>query len=358
MLDRPTVPAGVLALGLALLAAAPLRAQEGTPDPHGPLPDGLDCATCHTARAWTPAAVPKDFDHAGWSGFALEGRHADVSCRGCHLDLRFDRPEIAPDDCASCHADFHRGQFAEGCAECHGTRSFQDVPAVRIHARSGFPLTGAHLQTTCASCHFDARGGNYRNLDRQCIACHRSEFESTQVIDHVAQGFSTECLQCHDTRAWADAPAFDHAMTGFPLVGAHDRLRCGSCHVRPGNALRFQPSGPNDCIACHQADYERAHDSRGFPTTCLDCHDQQSFGGADFDHDARWFPIFSGAHQGRWQSCADCHPAAPNDYVSFTCTSGGCHGQAETDSRHQEVRDYVYDSQHCYACHASGRGGD
>jgi len=492
-------------LGL-LLAVPGLRAQEGTANPHGPLPDGLDCQSCHTAQGWTPARIPADFDHRKWSGFALEGRHADVSCRGCHLDLRFDRPEIAQDDCASCHADFHRGQFAEGCAECHDTRSFTQVPAVRIHAQSGFPLTGAHLQITCASCHFDARAGNYENLDRQCISCHRPAFESVKSIDHVAQGFSTECLQCHDTRAWADAPAFDHASTGFPLVAAHALLRCASCHVQPGNALKFQPSGPNDCYACHQSDYERAHDHRGFPTTCLDCHDQNSFhgadfdhsatgfplrgahadvqcsschvqpgnalintpsgpddcyachqadyqrahagsgipttcldchneqsfgdadfdhsttsfplvgahvqvacsgchvqpgnalintpsgpndcyachrpdydrahsgsgipttcldchnndsfGNADFDHDAQFFPINSGAHQGRWSACTDCHQAAPGDYTSFTCTSGGCHGRSQTDSRHGDVRNYVYQSAACYDCHPRGRGGD
>jgi hypothetical protein len=355
MRDNPMALAGVLAL---VLVAGPARAQQGPKNPHGPLPSGLDCSDCHAATAWKPARMPADFDHRKWSGFALEGSHRSVACRGCHLDLKFDEPRIAQDDCSSCHADFHRGQFAQGCEMCHNTTSFADVPAVRIHARSGFPLTGAHLQISCASCHVDARAGNYRNLDRQCIACHEKEFRSVTSIDHVAQGFSTECLQCHDTRAWADAPAFDHAMTGFPLVGAHAQLRCASCHVQPGNTLKFSASGPNDCIACHQEDYQRAHDSRGFPTTCLDCHTQNSFHGADFDHDGRWFPIFSGAHQGRWNACTDCHQAAPADYAPFTCTTGGCHGQGETDARHQEVRNYVYDSQACYACHAGGRGGD
>ncbi|MDP2481619.1 MAG: hypothetical protein Q8W51_13870 [Candidatus Palauibacterales bacterium] len=355
MRHRTIALAGVLVLAVV---AGPVSAQQSAPNPHGPLPRGLDCSDCHTAASWKPAHLPPDFDHRKWSGFALDGRHASVSCRGCHLDLKFDAPRIAQDDCASCHADFHHGQFAQACGECHNATSFADVPAIRIHAQSGFPLTGAHLQVSCQSCHYDARGGNYQNLDRQCIACHRKEFETVKSIDHVAQGFPTTCLQCHDTRAWADAPAFDHAMTGFPLVGAHVRLRCGSCHIQPGNALKFAPSGPNDCIACHQADFERAHDNRGFPTTCLDCHTIDSFHGASFDHDGKFFPIFSGAHQGRWNACTDCHQAAPSDYSSFTCTSGGCHARGETDARHQEVRNYVYDSQACYACHASGRGGD
>jgi len=357
MVQRTMVPGGVLLLFLAL-GAGSAAAQQGQANPHGPLPKGLDCSDCHGATSWKPAHLPAGFDHGKLSGFALEGRHASVPCGGCHLDLRFDAPKISEDNCASCHADFHRGQFAEGCGTCHNTTSFADVPAVRIHLRSGFPLTGAHLQISCQSCHFDARGGSYSNLDRQCISCHRNEFQSVKSIDHVAQGFSTECLQCHDTRAWADAPKFDHAMTGFPLVGAHRLLRCQSCHIQPGNTLRFTPSGPNDCIACHQADFQRRHDDNGFPTTCLDCHTQDSFGGAHFDHDARWFPIYSGAHQGRWRACTDCHQAAPNNYTSFTCTSGGCHGQSVTDSRHQEVRNYVYDSQACYSCHVQGRGGD
>jgi len=503
MRGHSTFLAGALFL---VLSAGPLRAQDGHKNPHGPLPEGLDCADCHAASGWKPAHVPADFDHRRWSGFALDGRHATASCGACHLDLRFDAPKIAEDDCASCHADFHRGQFAEPCATCHGMTSFAQVPAVRIHARSGFPLTGAHLQISCQSCHFDSRAGSYRNLDRQCVACHRRDFETVKSIDHEARGFSTECLQCHDTRAWADAPKFDHALTGFALVGAHVQLRCSSCHVQPGNALRFTPSGQNDCIACHQADYQRAHggggfpttcldchsvDSfhgasfdhasvgfplvgahqnaacsgchiqpgnalkfnpsgpndcvachqadftqahggsgfpttcldchdqnswqgadfdhsstgfplvgahqslqcsschiqpgnalkfnpsgpndcivchqadftqahggSGFPTTCLDCHDQNSFQNADFDHDAQFFPIYSGSHQGRWTACTDCHLSAPADFASFSCTSGGCHGRSDTDSRHGDVRNYVYDSQACYSCHPRGRGGD
>lgn len=356
-----TALGSALAPVLVVLLAGPVRAQQQeTKNPHGPLPSGLDCSSCHTAAGWKPASIPASFDHRKWSGFALDGRHSSISCKSCHLDLRFDAPKITQDDCASCHADFHRGQFDQGCAECHTTTSFTDVPILRIHAQSGFALTGAHLQISCQSCHYDSRGGNYRNLDRACIACHRTQFQNVKTIDHVAQGFSTDCLQCHDTRAWADAPAFDHAMTGFPLVGAHNQLRCASCHIQPGNALKFSPSGPNDCYACHEADYHRAHDDRGYPTTCLDCHnsDQNSFGGAHFDHDQLYFPIFSGSHQGRWNTCGDCHQAAPGDFTAFTCISGGCHGQSQTDSRHSDVRNYVYDSQHCYACHRSGQGGD
>jgi hypothetical protein len=127
----------------------------------------------------------------------------------------------------------------------------------------------------------------------------------------------------------------------------------------PGNTLRFtpHPSGNTDCVACHQPDYQREHGTgSGFPTTCLDCHNQDSWGGASFNHDSNFFPINSGAHRGRWATCATCH-TVPGNSKAFTCFSCHEHDQSPTDSRHREVRNYVYDSAACYQCHRNGRGG-
>jgi hypothetical protein len=118
----------------------------------------------------------------------------------------------------------------------------------------------------------------------------------------------------------------------------------------------FNPSGDQDCIACHAADYQREHTGSGFPTTCLTCHTVDSWEGADFaNHDAQFFPIYSGAHRGRWSSCQECH-TQPDNYQVFSCTT--CHGQSETDGHHREVGNYRYDSNACYQCHPTGRGED
>jgi hypothetical protein len=73
-----------------------------------------------------------------------------------------------------------------------------------------------------------------------------------------------------------------------------------------------------------------------------------------FDHDSQYFPIYSGSHGGRWNSCTDCHLGG--DVSSFTCTTG-CHGKNETDGHHGGVRDYVYDDAACLSCHPRGRSG-
>lgn len=418
----------VLVVALALGPAVPSRAQEsGTGNPHGPLPEGLDCSACHTPGGWTPLRAPPAFDH-GATAFPLEGRHGDVACGSCHLDLRFDGPRLAPDDCGSCHLDVHQGTLLEACASCHTTSSFLDVEGREVHVRTAFPLTGAHLQVTCESCHADERGGAFTGLDTECASCHLGDYERAATVDHVAGGYPTECTECHSTVAWSDAPSFDHvsASGGYGLVGAHALLRCGSCHELPGLAPIFRPAGQDDCVACHQADYDEEHAGSGFPVTCLDCHDQISWEDAEFDHDAggfallgrhrrldceachtnsggglrfpapagqddcvachrvdyddehagsgfpttcltchtvetwdaaeldhdaRFFPIYSGAHEGEWGDCAACH-TVPSDFSVFTCVN--CHARAETDDDHDEVAGYVYESTQCHGCHTDG----
>ena len=71
-----------------------------------------------------------------------------------------------------------------------------------------------------------------------------------------------------------------------------------------------------------------------------------------FDHDAPFFPIYSGAHRGRWTSCSSCHTTA-SSYKAFTCLT--CHAQTEMDGHHRGLSGYRYESQACYTCHPNGR---
>ena len=167
--------------------------------PHGSMSIDLDCDSCHQPDGWRVRGV--DFDHAA-SGFPLEGRHAAVRCAACHLDLRFDAPRIAADDCASCHADVHQGSLGGDCASCHDAESFLARSEPDVHARTSFPLTGAHLLVHCESCHFDDRRPRYDALDTECYSCHRPDYERSLAVDHVGLGYSTDCLECHNTVAW------------------------------------------------------------------------------------------------------------------------------------------------------------
>ena len=88
-----------------------------------------------------------------------------------------------------------------------------------------FPLTGAHLQITCESCHENERGGAFSALDGDCVSCHLPDYQRSDIVDHASRGFPTTCEQCHGSLAWQATEAFDHtaASGGFDLAGAHDR---------------------------------------------------------------------------------------------------------------------------------------
>jgi hypothetical protein len=331
--------------------------------PHGETSKPLDCTRCHTQEGWTPARQPLDFDHGKETGFPRTGRHAELTCTSCHLELNFSEPDISAAGCSDCHVDVHLGNLSDDCTACHNTTSFADVPGVALHARTALPLTGTHLQVSCESCHADDTGGAYTTLDPECYACHAPDYE-TASPDHVANGFSTDCEACHNTLAFGAGIAFDHVQVsgGFRLLGIHARIPCESCHVIPGfESLYPGVTSDQDCVGCHQDDYDSAdpdHVGAGFPITCATCHNTERWEDAIYtEHDALYFPIFSGRHSGEWQSCATCHEV-PSDYGVFTCFNCHEHDQGPMDDKHREESGYVYDSAACLDCHPRGRAED
>jgi hypothetical protein len=91
-----------------------------------------------------------------------------------------------------------------------------------------------------------------------------------------------------------------------------------------------------------------------FPTTCTDCHSQNAWTPSTFNHDAMYFPIYSGKHEGEWTTCSECHTNS-NNYSVFSCL--GCHphsNQSQTNADHNGVSGYQYLSSACYACHPDG----
>jgi len=306
------------------------------------------CQTCHGTNAWRPASV----DHSR-TRFPLTGAHARTDCARCHVGGRYTG---TPSDCNSCHQpDYARttnpnhaaGGFSTACQTCHGTSAWR--PASLDHSRTRFPLTGAHARVDCARCH---TGGRYTGTPSDCNSCHQPDYARTTNPNHAAGGFPTTCQGCHTTSAWRPA-SVDHSRTRFPLTGAHTRVTCESCHT----GGRFTGT-PTACSACHQDDYQRTtnpnHQSAGFPNTCDTCHATSAWRPASWDHDGRYFPIYSGKHRGKWSSCSDCHVTAGSFRV-FECIL--CHehsNRSEVDSKHRGVSGYAYQSAACYRCHPRG----
>jgi hypothetical protein len=74
------------------------------------------------------------------------------------------------------------------------------------------------------------------------------------------------------------------------------------------------------------------------------------------DHDV-FFPIYSGTHNNRWDSCSNCHVVKGN-YRIFECINCHEHKQLEMDSKHQGIPGYAYSSQACFDCHPTGQVED
>lgn len=111
------------------------------------------------------------------------------------------------------------------------------------HSRTGFPLTGNHLQAKCDACHPQ---GTFRGTPRDCATCHQSGRPgiSAKPAKHIPT--SAACDQCHRTAGWVPA---DFKHTGV-APGT-----CATCHngVIARGKPRDHPTTNASCDAsgCH-----------------------------------------------------------------------------------------------------------
>jgi len=203
-----------------------------------------DCVGCHGTAVWRPAT----FDHSK-ANFILTGAHVATPCLSCHVNGVYTG---TPQQCYTCHQkDYtnttnpkHSPGFPTDCVGCHGTAVWR--PATFDHSKASFKLTGAHVQTPCASCHVN---GVYTGTPQQCASCHLSRYNATTNPAHAPAGFPTDCQPCHSTTAWTPS-TFQHDPF-FPISAGskHSPGRwsvCADCHTVATNFKTFS------CITCHQ----------------------------------------------------------------------------------------------------------
>jgi len=230
-----------------------------------------DCSVCHSTTDWSGAT----FNHNN-TKFPLTGAHAPLACSSCHANGQF---ATLPTTCVSCHLTNFNGTnspphaaagFPTTCEVCHSTTAWS--PSTFNHNTSTkFPLTGAHVNTPCASCHI---GNVYAGTPTDCYSCHKTEYQTTNNPNHAAAGFPTTCGTCHSTTAWTGA-TFTHSA--FPISsGTHNInvwVTCDTCHTNSSNYQVFT------CINCHthiESNVDPEH--RGVrnyvyaPTSCYQCH--------------------------------------------------------------------------------------
>jgi|CXWL01.1.fsa_nt_gi hypothetical protein len=376
---------GLLSL-LAMLASKSAPAAEA-PDknlapmvPHRTF--SKDCSLCHVPKRWDIMRSDFRFDHFKETKYALNGMHATVSCLRCHND-RGSTAGVAARGCVACHVDLHKGAMGLSCTKCHNETSWktQGRQGERMaeHSRTGFPLTGMHATLQCAGCHKGASVGDFRGLSRDCLSCHRTEFNGakpTPSANHETNGFPQTCQSCHGTSAWGPGTEMKHSVVGGVAcynchsgdfqrgpnhVAQNFARSCQTCHVTTGwraggggtfdhNSLGANPN----CFSCHSDKFASAkatpssnHASNGFPQSCQDCH--KSF--------AAWGPGTPMPHSFVGSiPCYNCHTddfkAAPNHLAqNFSHTCQSCHSGTATWLSAGFDHRTLGANPNCYSCH-------
>jgi hypothetical protein len=330
---------------------------------HGHIPPAQRaCNACHHEHQGRDFALiewdKKKFDHAR-TGFALKGKHAPLDCAKCH-EARFESAAAKalkretylglPAACSACHFDEHRGQLGLDCAKCHGEQGWKPAPGF-VHAKTAFPLRGAHQRVECLKCHAQI-------LDAQTHAFPRPVHESFSRFKPVAhnrcsdchqdvhQGrFGGDCERCHVEQSWttlkqASGERAFHEKTRYPLRGAHATVACKDCHGSGKRAV-YKNMKFAACMDCHKD----AHDRQLAHPACERCHDVNGFRPARFepkDHLATKYPL-QGAHLA--VGCAQCHPQRTPGVVVFHPDAQRC------ESCHADPHQKQFAQKSCATCH-------
>jgi hypothetical protein len=297
---------------------------------------GAECTRCHMQDAWKPAP---GFNHAQ-TAFTLTGRHEQVECVQCHGPrpgedaARF--RGLAPNGCASCHIDPHKGGFREAgfrgsCDNCHNTGGWKNnrLSASFEHQSTRFPLLGRHAQVECRNCHKSSDFSRPVPHER-CAACHQDP-HGGQFANRAA---GADCSSCHRETGFKPA-LFDtatHAKSAFPLEGKHNGLPCANCHAPAGRETVYI-TGRRTCFSCH-ADYHAGEfASAPYRNQCSLCHTTAGFEQTTFSllrHAATRFPLTA-------------------KHGAVAC--GGCHKETQ-----QAERRFHFDERSCNTCHADPHG--
>lgn len=281
---------------------------------------GPNCENCHTPNGWSSVKTAA-FDHSK-TQFPLLGKHQNVACDKCHTPgqsikiARFER-------CTDCHADYHLGQFVDraqggACEECHTVQGFSPSTfTIAQHQESDYKLAGGHLAVPCFLCHSKSNVGADETItfsfsSTRCADCHANPHKNT-VEKYLNKG---GCEYCHTVTSWAEK-IFDHAETGFALIGRHEKAACTSCHKQEESADRLAnlvfTKLPSECQGCHAdihlGQFRKKNDNAEKTVTrCERCHTPIDWLADKFDHNRDSQFKLDGAHA--YVTCEKCHPQA------------------------------------------------
>ena len=223
------------------------------------------------------------------------------------------------------------------------------------HLTTGFPLTGAHAQANCESCHLS---GVFRGTPTQCVSCH-TVGSGRALTAKPANHFPTTapCDECHrSTVTWAGA-RFSHAAiapgscmrchngsiaSGKPANHVMTTASCDMCHRTSAwvpASFNHTSVTPGTCANCHNGTQATGKPNGHFVTTrsCDACHTTSA-----------WTPVLTYSHISPYYSthrsgvrCADCHTTNSEviswPYAAYKPDCAGCHANRFKADAHKKV---------------------
>ncbi|MBK7215367.1 MAG: cytochrome C [Bacteroidales bacterium] len=214
----------------------------------------------------------------------------------------------------------------------------------------------SHLEgmSNCTKCHI--LGEKVSN--DKCLACHtelKSRISSNKGYHSSAEVKGKQCASCHSDHHGVnfqiirfDKTKFNHALTGYKLIGAHSKKKCEDCHkpqyIKDAKikAKKYTFLGMGtDCLSCH-TDYHQ----KSLSSNCTDCHDNEKFKPATkFSHQKSGFKL-TGKHQD--VPCAECHKTSMRSGVKYQEFKGVKY--ANCTNCHKDAHDNKF-GQKCSECH-------
>jgi hypothetical protein len=252
------------------------------------------------------------------------------------------------------------------------------------HLKTGFALTGAHVQARCESCHLN---GIFKGTPRDCASCHvagmgYSRGNVVRPPTHVTTTLA--CSACHNTKTYIGA-TFSHqgvaagtcqschngsTASGKPATHIQTSASCDACHRVTAwvPAAKFDHSGvvAGTCATCHGTGKATGKSPNHIPTganqSCDACHTNFT----------AWRPTaWNHTQTVVAGQCASCHSGAfppadgrPANHVPYASVAAAaaancdtCHKGSFTTWANGKFHSNVSVSSGCVSCHTLSTGG-
>ena len=192
-------------------------------------------------------------------------------------------------------------------------------------------LIPAHqdLNSDCFSCHAPLRGVEAA----RCVSCHALSDIGVRTTQGKAQGKGAMKIPFHQDLISQDCAAC-HTDHAGPRLTHHSR--------KPFSHSLLRPAIRDRCAACHEAPRNELHS--GLARNCGECHSQEAWKPATFDHEKLFALV--GEHAA---PCATCHVNA--NLSQYTCY--GCHEHTPRKIQAEHAEEGIRDFQDCVRCHRS-----